>query len=239
MKVRIVDSGKSSAASHMAKDRDMLQDLKEGELILHLYEWENPCSLTYGHFMRPEKFLVSNYKNLGLDAAIRPTGGGFVFHQGDYAFSLLMSATHPSYSSSVLANYHTVNSFVAKVLEKVFRIQGILAPEDESSSLEASGNFCMAKTSKYDVLFGGKKIGGAAQRKVQQGFLHQGSLFLSGSSSDFYQRFLRPEVLQEILEQIKAHAFFPLGFESDTDLLCEVRQQIKEAFIKLFCCEGL
>ncbi|ACZ33415.1 biotin/lipoate A/B protein ligase family protein [Chlamydia pneumoniae LPCoLN] len=239
MKVRIVDSGKSSVASHMAKDRDLLESLQDGELILHLYEWENPCSLTYGHFMRPEKFLVSNYPDLGLDAAVRPTGGGFVFHKGDYAFSVLMSATHPSYSSSVLENYHTVNSFVAKVLEKVFRIQGMLAPEDENSSSRDSGNFCMAKTSKYDVLFGDKKIGGAAQRKVQQGFLHQGSLFLSGSSSEFYQRFLKPEVLEEIIEQIQIHAFFPLGLESADEVLQEARQQVKEAFIKLFCGERL
>ncbi|SPN73571.1 Octanoyltransferase LipM,Lipoate-protein ligase A,Biotin/lipoate A/B protein ligase family [Chlamydia serpentis] len=239
MKIRIIDSGKSSAASHMAKDQDMLQNLKEGELILHLYEWESPYPLTYGYFMRPEKFLISNHKDLGLDAAVRPTGGGFVFHQGDYAFSVLMSATHPRYSPFVLENYHTVNSFVVKVLEKVFRIQSVLAPEDQISSSRVSGNFCMAKTSKYDVLIGGKKVGGAAQRKVNQGFLHQGSLFLSGSSPDFYQRFLNPDVFQEIIQQIETHAFFPLGRESPVDLVNQARQQVKEVFIKLFCCEGL
>lgn len=239
MKIRIIDSGIGSAEAHMAKDKALLEGLKEGEVILHLYEWENPLSMTYGYFMRPEKILVKEAFSLGLDMSRRPTGGGFVFHHGDYAFSLLMSSSYPGYSSEVLANYYRVNSLVLKVFHKVFRVQGALAKEEELCCRRVSENFCMAKTSKYDVLLGGKKIGGAAQRKVSQGFLHQGSLFLSGSSREFYEKFLLPEILDEITQEIDAHAFFPLGMDVSLQELHRARGEIKETFIHTFCHEGL
>ncbi|ANH79169.1 lipoyl protein ligase domain-containing protein [Candidatus Chlamydia sanziniae] len=239
MEMRIIDSGKASAATHMKKDRQLFDELKADEVILHLYEWESPFSLTYGHFMRKEKFLVANAESQGLDAAVRPSGGGFVFHHSDYAFSLLMSATHPQYASTVLTNYHTVNSLVVKVLKQVFHLNGCLAEQDEAPSLRVSGNFCMAKTSKYDVLLQGKKVGGAAQRKSRQGFLHQGSLFLSGSSKEFYQKFLLPTVVDEVVEEIEKHAFFPLGIEPIPQELSQARKDVKETFIQLFCCGEL
>ncbi|WP_201456796.1 lipoate--protein ligase family protein [Chlamydia sp. 17-3921] len=239
MKIRIVDSGKGSAGAHMAKDERLLNELKDGELILHLYEWESSLPLTYGHFMQPKKFLVEDFLSLGLDASKRPTGGGFIFHNRDYAFSLLMSSSFPGFSHNVLENYLRVNSLVLKVLHKVFHISGSLAEQEESCSQKKSGNFCMAKTSKYDVLLGFRKVGGAAQRKVQQGFLHQGSLFLSGNSREFYKRFLLSEVFQEVTDEIERHAFFPLGIEASSQDLSAARKDIKESFIQIICNENI
>lgn len=237
-KIRIIDSGKASAHQHMARDRELLTNLKKGEAILHLYEWESAYPLTYGVFMRPEKFLVSNRTELGMDASVRPTGGGFVFHHGDFAFSLLVSSDHPWYRKSILENYHSVNSLVLKVLSRIFRIEGGLARnEDPHHTQEA--NFCMARVSKYDVLIGNKKIGGAAQRTVKQGFLHQGSIFLSGSSPEFYHQFLLPEVADAIITAIDHCAFFPLGIAASPIDLAATRKEIKEKFIQIFSCECL
>ncbi|EPP28197.1 biotin/lipoate A/B ligase family protein, partial [Chlamydia psittaci 84-8471/1] len=93
--------------------------------------------------MRPEKFLIDNRAALGMDAAVRPTGGGFVFHHGDYAFSLLVSSEHPLYAPTVLENYYTVNQMVLQVLSRVFRIKGSLS-FDEDMHHPKTSNFCMA-----------------------------------------------------------------------------------------------
>ncbi|SYX08840.1 Octanoyltransferase LipM,Lipoate-protein ligase A,Biotin/lipoate A/B protein ligase family [Chlamydia poikilotherma] len=233
MTVRIVDSGKGSSEAHMARDKYLLEHLKRGEAILHLYEWGSQYPLTYGYFMRPEKFLIDNRADLGMDAAIRPTGGGFVFHHGDYAFSLLMSSEHPMYAPTVLENYYTVNQVVLQVLNKVFRIKGTLSFDEDTHHPQTS-NFCMAKASKYDVLMGDKKVGGAAQRTVKQGFLHQGSIFLSGSSLEFYRKFLLPEVIDVIVPAIEKRAFFPLGLSAPSSDLSEARKEIKEGLIQRF-----
>lgn len=233
MTVRIVDSGKGSAKTHMARDKYLLEHLKQGEVILHLYEWDSLYPLTYGLFMRPEKFLVDNRAALGMDAAIRPTGGGFVFHHGDYAFSLLVSSEHPLYAPTVLENYYTVNQMVLEVVLRVFRIQGSLS-FDEDMHHPKTSNFCMARASKYDILMGDRKVGGAAQRTVKQGFLHQGSVFLSGSSLEFYETFLLPEVIDIIVPAIEQRAFFPLGLSAPASDLLEARREIKEGLIHIF-----
>ncbi|WP_348663912.1 lipoyl protein ligase domain-containing protein [Chlamydia vaughanii] len=233
MTIRIVDSGEGNSGTHMARDKHLLENLRKGEAILHLYEWESEFPLTYGHFMRPEKFLVENKADLGMDAAIRPTGGGFVFHHGDYAFSLLVSAEHPMYGQSVLENYRKVNLMVLQVLSKVFRIEGTLSYNEDAHHPQTS-NFCMARASKYDVLMGDRKVGGAAQRTVKQGFLHQGSVFLSGSPLEFYQKFLLPEVIDIIVPAIDNRAFFPLGVSASSADLAAARREIKEGLIQIF-----
>ncbi|WP_284442469.1 lipoyl protein ligase domain-containing protein [Chlamydia gallinacea] len=236
--IRIIDSGKASASEHMTRDQELLAHLKKGEAILHLYEWRSAHPLTYGVFMRPEKFLVSNREELGMDAARRSTGGGFVFHHGDFAFSLLVSSEHPMYRGSILENYFSVNSLVLEVLNKIFRIDGMLSCDEHLHHFQES-NFCMAKISKYDVLMGNKKIGGAAQRTVKQGFLHQGSIFLSGSTPDVYYKFLLPEVADSVISAIDRCAFFPLGIAASSADLVGTRKEIKEKFIQIFSRECL
>lgn len=232
MKIRIVDSGKKSAAEHMADDRRLLDDLKDGEVVLHLYEWANPFSMTYGCFMRPEKFLTEEGMK-ELDMSFRPTGGGFVFHSGDYAFSLLMSSSCPKFSRSVLDNYRTVNSSVLDVLHSLFHLNMRLAQKEGLNRPGiARSQFCMASSSRYDVFVGERKICGAAQRTVKKGFLHQGSIFLAGSSIELYRKFLFPDIAESVVSGIDQSSFFPLGFNVTDSVLQEARTEIKHLLIQ-------
>ncbi len=234
MKIRIIDSGKKSAAEHMAEDKRLLDNLKDGEVVLHLYEWANPFSMTYGYFMRPEKLLTEDGMKK-LDMSSRPTGGGFVFHSGDYAFSLLMSSSCPNFSHSVLDNYRTVNSNVLDVLHSLFRLDMRLAQKEGLDGSDiARSQFCMASSSKYDVFVGKRKICGAAQRTVKKGFLHQGSIFLAGSSIEFYRKFLFPDIAESVVSGIDQSSFFPLGFNVSDSVLQEARAEIKRLLIQKF-----
>ncbi|AAF39397.1 biotin--protein ligase [Chlamydia muridarum str. Nigg] len=239
MRIRIIDSIRGTPRELMKKDRLLLDSLKAGEMILHLYEWEGLFPVTYGCFIKPERFFLANWESLGVSAASRPTGGGITFHNGDYAFSLLVSSENPSYQDSVLANYHVVNRFVLKVVNKLFRLEGALSSNEISTERVESANFCVAKTSKYDVLVGDKKVGGAAQRSVKQGFLHQGSIFLSGNSLSFYRKILLPQLLDKIGPEIEKQAFFPLGIEASASVLKEVRGEVKDSLMRIFMQEGI
>lgn len=239
MKMRIIDSGRGAAKNLMEKDTVLLNSLQDQEVILHLYEWERPCTFTYGCFMKPNKFFIMNQEECNIDCSVRPTGGGFTFHHGDYAFSLLMSATHPMYHQNVLLNYQTVNRLVVKALDKVFSIHSVLASCDISVEEGCNEHFCSAKVSKYDVLIGTKKVGGAAQRSLKQGFLHQGSIFLSEGDEKIYRQLLLPEVVDGVVDGIRNSSFFPLGVCTDVAELNDVRRQIKHQLIKLFSCGDL
>ena len=57
----------------------------------------------------------------------------------------------------------------------------------------------MAKPTQYDIVYKGKKIAGAAQRKKTQGYLHQGTISLAAPQIDLLQEssFLKQRYLTQ------------------------------------------
>src|SRR5437867_3091333 len=93
----ILDTQCNPAEENMRRDGELLQNLGD-KPILHLYDWSTP-SLTYGYFIRPEKYLnLQELQKQGIAYAKRPTGGGIVFHIWDLAFSFLMPSSAPGFS---------------------------------------------------------------------------------------------------------------------------------------------
>lgn len=181
MKWDLLDTGVASAEKNMALDYALLEELgSRKNPLLHLYDWETD-SATYGHFIDPSEWLNENeVSKKQLSLAKRPTGGGLIFHQWDYAFSVLIPSTHPFYTTNTLENYAFVNHCVAKSIRRFLQMQEIpdLLQEEPVEETPASKHFCMAKPTKYDVMYNGRKVGGAAQRKTKEGFLHQGTIAL-------------------------------------------------------------
>ncbi|HEY5260153.1 MAG TPA: biotin/lipoate A/B protein ligase family protein [Rhabdochlamydiaceae bacterium] len=187
---RVIDTGSASAEANMRMDKELLETLEDAA-ILHLYDWERP-SATYGYFVDPHKLLnVAKAKALGFDLARRPTGGGVVFHAWDLAFSVLVPETHPAFANNTLDNYAFVNRAVLKAVERFLKTEAPLnlTPADAPALDADCGRFCMARPTKYDVMLNGRKIAGAAQRRMKQGYLHQGTIALT----------LPDEMLKEVL----------------------------------------
>lgn len=187
---KIIDSGCKVAGANMAFDAELLEKLENTqEPVLHFYDWSND-SATYGYFIDPDKYLNSNAP--GLDLARRPTGGGIVFHTCDLAFSCLVPQSHPSFSLDPLANYAFINQKVGSVIGTFIQQHTNLLQQHPTPLTPESEKFCMAKPTKYDVMLGSKKVGGASQRKTRFGYLHQGSIFLGMHEKDYLKQFLLP-----------------------------------------------
>lgn len=228
-----IDTGIRSAAANMELDSALLADLKdESEGILHLYDWERDA-VTYGYFIDPDNFLnkegVSAYD---LDLAKRPTGGGIIFHNCDLAFSVLLPATHPQFSTNPLDNYAFVNNRVIWAISQVIDLTAELLPVEPTPLNEHCKSFCMAKLTKYDVMVDGKKMGGAAQRKTRDGFLHQGSISLGALSEEFLRGVLAAET--QVVEGMRSNTFALLGEKWTQKELQEARLQIRQALTKAF-----
>jgi len=211
MKWNILDTGTQSAKANMALDHDLLENLDQHTLpILHFYDWEGDCA-TYGHFVDPSDFLnLDEAKRLNLSLAKRPTGGGIVFHIWDLAFSVLVPASHECFSENTLDNYAFVNNAVLAAASNFLTERPELIPQDAQSLDASCGRFCMARPTKYDVVFNGKKIAGAAQRKTKKGFLHQGTIALKMPYEKYLQSILLPNT--KVLEAMRAQTF-PLQLE--------------------------
>ncbi len=222
--IEILDTGISSAKDNMRLDEKLLESLDpQGKPILHLYDWALP-SATYGYFIQPEKHLDLKKSELyHLDLARRPTGGGIVFHIWDLAFSFLMPSAHPRFSTGTLENYRFVNGVVLEVVRDYFSLTPELIRKEALSLSPDCQNFCMAKPTQYDVVYQGKKIAGAAQRRRRQGYLHQGTISLA---------YPKIELLRDVLlserEVLDAMAFFSFAPIQDAQQLKKTRKELEK-----------
>lgn len=214
---QIFDTGKSTAQENMRMDEKLLDSL-ESAPILHLYDWSRP-SATYGYFIRPENHLFAHPE---VDFARRPTGGGIVFHIWDLAFSFLMPSNHPKFSLSTLDNYRFVNRAVLETVKTYFSLAPELIAQDAPAPSADCKNFCMAKPTQYDVVYQGRKIAGAAQRRRRQGYLHQGTISLCAPNLELLNEVLKSK--KEVLEAMSAFTFAPIQF----DLLAETRLELQK-----------
>lgn len=157
---------------------------------LHFYQWQGD-SATYGHFIRPELFFnLERSKVKGLNLAKRPTGGGILFHLWDFAFSVLIPNSHPKYSLNTLENYAWINQIVVEAISSGTSHLFDLLPRQPFNKNITSQNFCYAHPTQYDIILNGKKIGGAAQRRTKNGFLHQGSISLVPPDEEYLRNVL-------------------------------------------------
>ena len=203
--LNIIDTKKNSAKGNMQLDETFLINLKD-EAVLHFYEFEKP-SLTYGYFVDISKFInLDIVKTRDFDSARRPTGGGIVFHLWDIAFSFLMPASHKYCFLDPLENYKFVNSIVLNAI-KSFLDKIYLSEIEYKNENISFDSFCMAKPTKYDVIYKGKKIAGSSQRRKKNGYLHQSSLCLVHPDQRFLGDILLDrEVCRAIIES--SHPIF-------------------------------
>jgi lipoate-protein ligase A len=221
--LQILDTHINSAEENMRIDQQLLDSLTDqSNPILHLYEWQKK-SITYGYFIKKEKFLqLKNLEKHQVDAARRPTGGGIVFHIWDFAFSFLLPKNHKKYSLNTLENYDFVQQAVLETIKSFLQRSVSLTKHDFSPSEESCKNFCMARPTKYDLLIEGKKIAGAAQRKTHKGFLHQGTIALVLPDKALLEELLlpNPSVLEAILSST-----FPLFSTQESQVSTEESQE--------------
>jgi lipoate-protein ligase A len=204
----VVNSGKKSAKENMDRDEKFLQELKPDDFpILHFYDFEKP-SATFGIFMKPELFLTKTH---GLDLAKRPTGGGMLFHLWDLTFSVLIPKNHYGYSDDVMKNYKFINELVLQAVEPfvTLSVPDLLVIE-------------------YDVMIGGKKIAGSAQRRKKNGFLHQGSISIIAPDFDFLKTLFKEKNL--VVEAMKDFTYIL----TDQDLE-KSKQALRDSLQKVIC----
>ncbi|MDE3045979.1 MAG: lipoate--protein ligase family protein [Verrucomicrobiota bacterium] len=217
----------------MSLDAQLLAELEPGGLpILHFYDWAR-ASATYGHFIDLKKHLdLEKVKRYRLALAKRPTGGGVVFHIWDFAFSFLMPADHPACSKNTLENYQFVNGIVLETVAEHLALQPSLIPEPLPALGPQCNHFCMARPTIYDVVYEGKKVAGAAQRRTRQGYLHQGTISLAFPHFGLLKEVLLSQ--EEVTRAMETYTFAPLGSLSRPDELKRVRVELQRLLEQKF-----
>ncbi|MDA1191095.1 MAG: biotin/lipoate A/B protein ligase family protein [Candidatus Poribacteria bacterium] len=168
--------GANSAAFNMAAD-DMLlrRQSVDPRPTVRVYEWD-AVALTCGYFQElPNVVNVEGCRAAGIDLARRPTGGGVVVHEGAMTFSAIFSPNTVGIPNEAQASYRRL----AEVVSVAFHRLGATTEPSETCLCPDSTlpDWCLLHPVEHDVIAGGRKVAGAAQRRTKAGVLHQAYVF--------------------------------------------------------------
>jgi lipoate-protein ligase A len=171
----------SDGPLNMARDEALLEHvsaMSATPFILRTYGWTEP-TLSLGYFQSAAD-LGSNPRWRSVAIVRRPTGGGAICHDREITYALAVRRDSPLARRSQDL-YRAVHSELARLLASVglnVRLRG----ECESGSEPTPRPFlCFCERSRHDVVVGGTKLVGSAQRRRQGSILQHGSLLLARS----------------------------------------------------------
>jgi lipoyl(octanoyl) transferase len=164
----LLNSGNCDAAFNMALDEALLEAAARlGRPVLRFYGWTEPAA-TFGYF---QKYADVERATHLRPLIRRPTGGGIVPHDADWTYSLVFPPGHEWHLLRAEASYRRVHEWIQAAFTKL-DLATELAPHAHS----AGPGQCFVGHEKFDLLWRGKKIAGAAQRRNKLGLLIQGSV---------------------------------------------------------------
>jgi lipoate-protein ligase A len=152
----------------MALDDALLEAMPRlQQPVLRFYGWTQPAA-TFGYF---QKFAEVERATLLRPLIRRPTGGGIVPHDADWTYSLAFAAGHEWHGLRAEESYQRTHEWIRTAFAQL-DVETELAPCCKKS---APGQ-CFVGHEKADLLWQGRKIAGAAQRRTLGGLLIQGSV---------------------------------------------------------------
>ena len=180
-----------NAAVNMQKDAALfaVHEARAARNIhLRFYSWTKPA-ITFGYAQRPEKLVdLKKTKELGMETARRITGGGLVFHQPN-ELTYCLAAPLAALPDGIIPSCNFISEIFIRALRGI-GVNAELAARDKlpegDERLAARAGFdgryereiCFARPAKYEVVCGGRKLLGSAQKRGRHSLLQHGSLAL-------------------------------------------------------------
>jgi len=157
----------------MACDEALLQVAETP--VLRVFRWAAPW-VSFGYF---GSLREATDARPDLPACRRWTGGGVVIHENDFTFALVAPR------SEAWARLRPAESYRALHLAATDALCAAGIDASVFDGRPAGGTECFAGPTRFDVMRGGTKIAGGAQRRTKRGLLHQGSIQGTGLDAGF------------------------------------------------------
>jgi lipoate-protein ligase A len=169
----LLQSGPGAPALNMALDEALLENMSHlGRPVLRFYGWSEPAA-TFGYF---QKYADVERATHLRPLIRRPTGGGIVPHDADWTYSLVFPPGHEWHLLNAEESYRRAHEWIQASFAKL-KVATELAPTPNSELRTPNSAIgCFTGYEKFDLLWEGRKIAGAAQRRNKLGLLIQGSV---------------------------------------------------------------
>ncbi len=167
-------------ATNMAIDEALWRGRRAGTSppTLRFFAWAPPTvSLGYGQLLGGDVDLDA-CRALGVGIVRRPTGGSAIYHDGpERELTYCVTATTDDIGGppDLLATYNWIAAALCRGLRMLGAAAEIVPVPEAFGPAPA---FCFARTGRYEIEIGGKKIVGSAQRRQGTCFLQHGSVML-------------------------------------------------------------
>ncbi|RMF81052.1 MAG: lipoate--protein ligase family protein [Planctomycetota bacterium] len=169
--------GPLDGATNMARDEALLYSDEHQPAALRVYGW-TPATISLGCFQRYDDVAALPVEVRGLPVVRRITGGGAILHDREITYCLTLDDSLDIARAAPAELYRLVHRVWCDVLATDGNACE-LAPEDWPMPSPRSGPFfCFQKPGRTDVLLGGAKLIGSAQRRLPGRVLQHGSVIL-------------------------------------------------------------
>lgn len=227
--------GGHDPTENMRRDLALLEAADAGaEPVLRLFTFAPP-GITLGRAQDPAHELdLDRCRAAGVPWAVRPTGGRAIYHDEEWTYSLAAGLADASWGGGLQAAYAKASRLLVAALERL-GVPATLAPGMARGDLaprSATGAAapCFASTARHEIVLGGRKLIGSAQRRTARALLQQGSLLLGPAHLRLADFLALPENAREQvragLEQVSAHAGRWLGSRPPLALWADALQAV-------------
>lgn len=177
MPARVIIDPPADGAWNMAVDESLLASAATGITTLRFYAWL-PATLSLGYF-QPGAAREAHAASCDCPVVRRASGGGAILHQHELTYSFAVPAGdrfHQQAEQIYDLFHHTLRETLTEwqIIAHFFRELNEPAPREDAF-------LCFERRSPNDLILGGKKIVGSAQRRHQGALLQHGSLLLRQS----------------------------------------------------------
>ena len=174
-------------ATNMALDDALLAGVGDGSSAptVRVFGW-SPPTVSLGHSQRAaEELDLDACRRAGVGVVNRPTGGRAVLHAGELTYSVAAPVGAEPLGRTILETYCAIGRALVAGLSRL----GVPATLDETGTdagvkRGAASPPCFASSGRFEVVVGGRKLVGSAQRRAGRGVLQHGSLLIDSRHAD-------------------------------------------------------
>ncbi len=163
--------------TNMARDEYLLYSERLRPAAVRIYRW-SPPTISLGYFQRHDELAQLPPELRELAVVRRPTGGGAILHDREVTYCLVIDDSVPVARRAPATLYRLVHECWRDALA-ADGPQTALAPDSLPFPAPRGGPFfCFEKPGRTDLIVGGAKLLGSAQRRIPGRVLQHGSLLL-------------------------------------------------------------
>ncbi len=201
---RFIDTGLGNGASNMAVDEALLKGAAAGTTppTVRVFGWDPPTVST-GHSQTVLRELdLAACERAGVGIVRRPTGGRAVLHAGELTYSVVAPVGTEPLGESIMETYLAISRALLAALSALgvrADLEQVAAPARARD--EEAAPPCFASAGRYEVVVGGRKLVGSAQRRSGRAVLQHGSLLIDGTHAGIADLLRLPEPRRETVRR--------------------------------------